>query len=53
VTGRKPLTERIRERALAIHRRHCEDGSCGGGPTREEWEQATQEVMRSDGNEAK
>jgi hypothetical protein len=46
--SRKTIFDRIRKRALDIHRLNCEDGSCGGGPTREEWEQATQEVMRSE-----
>ena len=50
MTGRKSLPERVREKALAIHRRNCADGSCGGGPTQEEREQAAREVL---GNERK
>lgn len=48
MTGRKILSRKVTERALAIHRANCEESACTGGPTREEWEQATREVMGSE-----
>lgn len=45
MSGRKPLPERVRERAWAIHRRTCVNEHCRG-PTRAQREQAAREILR-------
>lgn len=47
--SRKTLTEKIRAKALELHRKNgCTKPWPCFGPTQTEWEQATKAVMRAD-----